>query len=219
MKKIILMCTAAILLLTTIVGGSIASFTAISTGSDTITSISTKNLTIKLNSEVSSESSMIQVTSKQGIENKAVPGESITLSTPYTVTVEAGSYDAYIKVTINKSWADTDGETALDVNNIVLWYDVENGISPSDNWIISEVDQEQAVLYYTKPVEQGTTTDAFLEEINLPTDLSNDYAGMQIVLEVDVEAIQVISGVDAIKSAWGVDATINDDGVITAIID
>ena len=213
MKKIILMCVAGILLITTVVGGSIASFTANTDGSNASTVISTKNVSVKLNTD------SLPIDGEYNNQNFILPGEIIKLDFPYSVTVLDGSYDAYIKVTVNKSWFDNDKKVNLDADNIIFWYDDHSEIKPSENWIISKVDSQQTVLYYTLPVSAGNVTEPFLSEFKLSHTLSNEYAGKQVKIDVEVDAVQIIAGVDAIKSAWGVVATINQDKVITKIAD
>ena len=137
------MCVAGILLITTVVGGSIASFTANTDGSNASTVISTKNVSVKLNTD------SLPIDGEYNNQNFILPGEIIKLDFPYSVTVLDGSYDAYIKVTVNKSWFDNDKKVNLDADNIIFWYDDHSEIKPSENWIISKVDSQQTVLYYT----------------------------------------------------------------------
>ena len=42
-----------------------------------------------------------------------------------------------------------------------------------------------------------------------------EYDGAQFVLEATVDAVQTHNAKDAIKSAWGVDVNISDDGALS----
>ena len=42
-----------------------------------------------------------------------------------------------------------------------------------------------------------------------------EYDGAQFVLEATVDAVQTHNAKDAIKSAWGVDVNISDDGELS----
>ena len=45
--------------------------------------------------------------------------------------------------------------------------------------------------------------------------LPTEYDGAQFVLEATVDAVQTHNAKDAIKSAWGVDVNISDDGALS----
>ena len=44
-----------------------------------------------------------------------------------------------------------------------------------------------------------------------------DYDGARFTLEVQVDAVQTHNAADAIKSAWGVDATVAEDGTLSIV--
>ena len=44
--------------------------------------------------------------------------------------------------------------------------------------------------------------------------LNYDFDGVRFALEAEVDAVQTHNAQDAIKSAWGVDATVDEDGTL-----
>ena len=94
---------------------------------------------------------------------------------------------------------------------------------------------ERMVLYYTdalSPDEESNPlsdtlriNEAIAKQVTVETDESTgtttyvyEYDGYSFVLEAEVDAVQTHNAAEAIKSAWGVDATVSaDETTITGI--
>ena len=143
-----------------------------------------------------------------------------------------GDIDEYVRVVVTKYWEDADGNkiTALSPDLIELttvdgWIEVEDSSSP-----------ERSVYYKTTPLEvdgsfqltdtltvnndimssvsQTSTTDA-----NGYTTITTtyEYDGVKMVIEADVDGVQTNNAEAAIKSAWGVIPTLDENGTLTAV--
>ena len=90
---------------------------------------------------------------------------------------------------------------------------------------------ERTVFYYTKVLQAGTSSSALsdtlmidssvLERVKTNVTATNDgkvitldydFDGVRFVMEAEVDAVQTHNAQDAIKSAWGVDVTIDESG-------
>lgn len=139
---------------------------------------------------------------------------------------EAG-IDEYVRLTLYKYWTDgEDKQIDLDPDLIKLVF------SDSENWIVADgATKERTVLYYKVPLKAGEMSDAAIEKIASSSDISKmvtqetivdeatktttikttfNYDGLKLNLEASVDAVQTHHAADAIKSAWGVDVTINE---------
>ena len=157
---------------------------------------------------------------------KVVPG----VSYPETLQVaNTGAIDSYVRVILTKYWADENG------NKVRYWNNVENENmkldpayivleSPEDaNWSKSNESTAEREIYYYKPIlPVDGQTDPVISHVKLSGDISKEliqkvegntvqyvykYDGYQFVIEAEVQSVQTHNAVDAIKSAWGVNAT------------
>lgn len=161
-------------------------------------------------------------------------GASLKLGQKYddTITVRnSGSIDTFVRVIVKKSWTDGEGkkDTDLDPALIHLDYLTDNG------WIVDgeASTQERTVLYYSQLLAAGESTAPFLgkgalqidpsvgskveqetEETAEGTVVRTTYAydGYRFQVEVEADAVQTHNAADAIKSAWGVDVAVSEDG-------
>lgn len=143
----------------------------------------------------------------------------------------SGNIDAYVRVRIFKNWTKTDGskETTLAPSLIVLNL-TNNG------WLIDQKasTEERTVLYWPRILKAGKATAAFSDTIRIDDAVASKvskttktkgglttitttflYDGVQFNLEAEVDAVQTHNGVDAVKSAWGVDVEIAPDGTLS----
>jgi hypothetical protein len=94
---------------------------------------------------------------------------------------------------------------------------------------------ERNVFYYNSILKKGQTSTDFTDKISISGDIAAivgqtsqtddnglttitttyEYDGAQFVLEATVDAVQTHNAKDAIKSAWGVDVNISDDGALS----
>lgn len=145
----------------------------------------------------------------------------------------SGSIDSYVRVILNKSWTDSEGNTDpnLSPELIDLSLLTENG------WIIDEdaSTAERTILYYTNILPAGDTTPALSDTVRIDPAVADKvteevttdengyktitftyaYDGYTFELEAEVNAVQTHNAQDAIKSAWGVDVDVADDGTIS----
>lgn len=211
-KKVILLCVAALLVGTSVIGGTLAGFSTEAKQSG-VSEITTNNFSIEIK-EVQGQPAGSE--EAQLTENGAAPGGSMTFSRYIENTAE---YDLYARVTIYKRW-DKDG---LDGNYIKLYQgdkelSKDNAAAFDDtNWIIWYQDAEQVVLYYRKPLTKGETTEEALTSLTIDKAINNDYADAQVTLEFEVDAVQKIAAEAAMASEWGVYPTFDEAGNIVSI--
>lgn len=205
-KKLALMGIAGVLVLTAIVGGSLAAINAQSDTGESV--ISTKALGIGIYEE-GTEAAKTVVTAE-----KIMPGDTVDRPMCVENDVEGG-YDLYVRVTINKSWGDYDGSTfekdfEADTSAIGIYRE-------SSDWIMAYEDEEQLVLYYTRPLAAGESSSNFMDALVISEELGNRYANKAAQLEVEADAVQKFAGEDAVASAWGVTVTLDAEGNITSV--
>lgn len=161
-------------------------------------------------------------------------GETLALGKKYddSITIKnSGSIDTFVRAVVTKSWQDSEGnkDTSLDPDFIRLNFLTENG------WQIDESAStpERTILYYTSLLAPGESTAELLGEDALSIDsavgtkvnqteaktkegtvITTEYAydGYSFQVEVEADAVQTHSAAEAIKSAWGVDVAVSEDG-------
>ena len=160
-----------------------------------------------------------------GEDEKLIPGKTYKEEIQ---VANSGAIDTYVRVLIKKYWVDETGKkesVKLDPAYIVLVP------SASEKWVKSDAStDEREIFYYTDVLVASETddkalTDAVITGIKIDEAVSKEiiqyidenkvtyeykYDGCSFVVEAEVQAIQTHNGVDAIKSAWGVDAVITD---------
>lgn len=141
-----------------------------------------------------------------------------------------GTINEYVRIIITKSWQDTEGKRATNLSADFI----ELNFLENTNWVIAEGQstQERVVAYYKKILETGESTDNIINGIRLNEEIKNEYNitnndgnieitkiydGYSFEVSVEIDAVQTHNAVDAIKSAWGVDVTINDNGEIIEV--
>lgn len=165
------------------------------------------------------------------LKDEAVrPGKSY----PEELTVQnSGSIDSYVRVILTKSWKDSEGnkDTTLSPDLIDLNLQTGNG------WIVDESAStpERTILYYTQQVAAGETTPALSDTVRIDPAVANKveesvttdengyrtitftyaYNGYTFELEAEVNAVQTHNAEDAIRSAWGTDVTVAEDGTLS----
>lgn len=202
-KRLALLGTIGTLAAIAVAGGSMAALSASTEGTAGrgITEISTKAISI---------SGVGSVKDGETITASALPGEQVTCSYRVKNDVDAAkdAYDIYARVRIYKSW---ENET-LDSENINLTYskqgepvNYENeGYITESGWLVTQQDEEELELYYTKPLKKGEESTNFLEGVTFPESLSNQYTNQKVNLEFEVTAVQVDAGDAAMQAEWGV---------------
>ncbi len=151
-----------------------------------------------------------------------------------------GTIEEYVRVTVRKYWLDEDGKknTSLDPALILLNLNTED-------WIVDEdyTEEERVILYYPNPLPVYSASDPdasktpwFLDEIRIGGQIKNyyerevkqegeytvvklsyTYDGKKICLDVQADGIQTHSAVEAFKSAWGIDVSIDENGKMSLV--
>ena len=197
-----------------VIGGTYAAFVA---SSDPIEkTVSAASLGIDIDQQIGAVSpGEVQETEDGVIFSGGVPGMEI----PDVVTVKnTENQDAYIRVTIYKSWM-TGGEKAseedgLDVDEIDI-------VCPNDDWIFVQPNDDQEVLYfyYKEPVKAGESSTPVMESFTILADSlaanSNNYAGKGVKIEFEADGIQTIAARDAMLAEWGVNAAFSGDTLVS----
>lgn len=210
-RKLILMCVAGALVMTAIIGGTLAGFNT-STGSKGVTNITVKALGIELMG-----TGMDANTQELSI-GKGVPGGEVDLVHSVTNNVDGG-YTLYTRVTIDKKWEDE----SLEPSRIRLYAGTgENKTellagTVVNGWIVWYADDEQVIMYYTKPLAQGESTANLIDAVSFDEAMDNTYTDQSASISFSADAVQQIAAEDSIPSEWGVYPVIAADGTITSI--
>ena len=210
-RKLILMCVAGVLVMTAIIGGTLAGFNT-STESKGVTNITVKELGITMvgtGTEANQQADSI---------GRGTPGGEVELVHSVTNNVEGG-YTLYTRVTIDKKWTDE----SLDPAKIRLY--AGSGDNKTEllagtivnDWIVWYADDEQVIMYYTKPLAQGESSSNLIDAVSFDAQMDNSYAGKSAEISFSADAVQQIAAEDSIPSEWGVYPIIDDNGMITSI--
>lgn len=158
---------------------------------------------------------------------------SLILDKQYTEELavkNSGTIDQYVRVTVNHYWADEEtGMKRGDLDPSKIKINFTN-----DGWVedTSAATTERNVFYYTSILQSGAASSNFADSISIDGSIAKivdktetkddsglttitttyEYDGAQFVLEATVDAVQTHNAQAAIKSAWGVDVTISDNG-------
>ncbi len=138
----------------------------------------------------------------------------------------SGKIDQYVRVRVFRSWVDEAGEkiTTLSPELIDIHF-------LTDTWLLDESAStaERTVLYYPYILAPGQETPLFADTLCLNSAIASSvreetqiredgttviraiyaYGGMRLRLEAEVDALQTHNAEDAIRSAWGVDASVS----------
>ena len=172
---------------------------------------------------------------------KQVEEEGFKPGNPYPEALSvtnAGEIDSYVRVIVYKSWKDDAGNSNTVLSPELIRLDGAEGMN---GWVKDEKAsgsgadgdyRERLVLYYTKPIASEEETPLFNTTLTIDPDVmkvfsqtkdgnkittSYAYDGYSFNLEVEVDAVQTHNAVDAVKSAWGVDVNIAQDGTLSLV--
>lgn len=195
-KKYVLLVGAAVMILGIATSETYAVFQA--DGNNVQTHISTNSLDIAINEKST------QVTFDDLVPNQKIDKEMSVSNVENT--------SLYTRVTIQKYWLNANGEKDFeeDASNIKLQYNKEE-------WLEEYVDEEngeEVVLYYKKPLAPQEVSETFLQSIQVPENLNNQDMGKTFALDIKVDAVQSIDGVNAMLSQWGVLATLENGEIV-----
>ncbi len=179
---------------------------------------------------------------KLGLENvksQITPDTPLKVEYDYDEDVQiqntsTGDYDEYVRVVVKKSWVSLDEkgkvkekDTRLDPSFIKL--------NTTGEWLVDDTNpkDETMIFYCKKPVAKDEAVQ-FLDSISFSRDILNDvttvdteekgvvrnvygYNDKTFEIEIRVDAVQAHNAEEAILGAWGVHATVDGNGNITAI--
>lgn len=241
-KPVILLSAAALLLLGSTVGSTRAALTYYSENYSA--QINTSNIGVSLveNGETVSYRDFTEEgawsegtgTLLGGLLDEA-NGEKLVLGKNYSEELSvrnSGSIDSYVRVILYKSWADAQGNKATTLSPDLIRMNLGGS-----GWVedTNASTKERTILYYTGILPAGETTPAFTDTVSIDPALGKkvtqnetidgngnktittvyDYNGYNFHVEAEVNAVQTHNAQEAIKSAWGVDVNVADDGSIS----
>lgn len=237
-KPVFLFAAAGLLLLGSTVGSTRAALTYYSENYAVQAEVSKIGVSLLENGEVISKRDYDKDnkwTEEHGelLKNLVKEDEKFALGKSYdeALTVQnSGSIDTFVRVILTKSWTDKDGNknTQLSPDLIDLNLLTDNG------WVIDEsaTTKERTVLYYTKLLGVGESAPAFTDTLMVDPSIGTKvkeqvvsekdgqktiqtiyaYDGYHFTIDAEVDAVQTHNAKDAIKSAWGVDVAVSEDG-------
>ena len=107
-----------------------------------------------------------------------------------------------------------------------------------NGWLVDEAasTEERTVLYWPQILPVGKTTPEFLDSLKISEKIASKvkketttegayttvtttflYDDVSFLVEAEVDAVQTHNAKDAIKSAWGIDVNIADDGTLSLV--
>ena len=210
----------AAMLLTTIIGGSLAFFQA--DGKPVQNQLSTKKLDIDLQED----GTRMKEAEGEIVEEHLMPGASVEKHVR-VINGDSGDTSFYTRVRITRCWGEGSGgqfskDYTLDPSLILL--DL-NTTEQGGSWLLADggsVEEQQGretiTLYYTKAVsgDSGSATDEGLRGFSVAPELTNAYADKAVQIFVEADGVQTLHAEDAALSEWGVQLQI-ENGTITAV--
>ncbi|MCI8787026.1 MAG: hypothetical protein HFI84_10315 [Eubacterium sp.] len=149
------------------------------------------------------------------------PEEKLALNKKYDekLTVKnSGSIDEYVRVRIYRYWM-KDGQKVTTLSPDLIDLNLIN----SGRWIKNPIETAECVeLFYKGILKTGKETEPFADTVRIDGSLAQEatietkgdtvttvykYDGVEFHIDVEVDAVQTHNAKDAIKSAWGVDAS------------
>lgn len=239
LRPALLLSTAAVLLLLSTVGSTRAALTYYSENYAVEVTVSSIGVSLLENGEIVSYRNYDEDKWNEGggefLTHMLSEGEQLTPGKKYDealAVANSGAIDSYVRVILHKSWVDSEGnvDTTLSPDLIDLhltgngWIEDETASTP-----------ERTVLYYTGIVPSGQSTQAFSDTLRVDPTITakvtetktTDERGFQTItttytyddyrfqLDAEVDAVQTHNAQDAIKSAWGVDVNVAEDGSLS----
>lgn len=247
-RPVLLFALSGALLLLSTVGSTRAALTYYSENYEVKISVPSIGVSLVENGDVVSHRNYVDDTWQEEtgelLTGMLEEGEKLTLGKTYReeLSVEnSGTIDSYVRVILYRYWT-KDGEAAdteLSPKLIGLHLIGENWVEDPD-----ASTPERTILYYTKILPSGQRTPAFCDTLRIDPSIGTKvtetrkpaldengkvvgttvttafaYDGYRFNLKAEVDAVQTHSAAEAIKSAWGVDVSIAEDGTLSLIRD
>ena len=153
----------------------------------------------------------------------------------------SGTIEEYVRIKLYKYWLDEDGNKMTELSPSLIdlhltgdhWI-IDEKATTAKLDEADERDGERIVAYYDRVLAPGEDTALFADTIaidgsiadkvteNIVTDAKGwttvttvyAYDGAAFILEAEVDAVQTHNAADAIRSAWGVEVSVADDGTL-----
>ncbi len=156
------------------------------------------------------------------LKNMLKKDEKLALNKKYDEKLSvknSGTIDEYTRVRIYKYWVNPDGSkvTALSPDLIDLH------LVNQENWVKNPKSTKECTeLFYKGILKAGAQSKPFADTIRIDKKVASEvktekngnvitttykYDGVQFKVDVEVDAVQTHNAQDAIRSAWGVDAS------------
>ena len=143
----------------------------------------------------------------------------------------SGNIDEYVRVRLYRYWTKEDGSREQELAPALIDLNLTDS-----GWIVDEAasTEERTVLYWPQVLPVGAATPAFTDTLTIDSSITSkvttetktengvttttttfNYDGAQFNIEAEVDAVQTHNAADAIKSAWGVDVNVGEDGSLS----
>lgn len=240
-KPILLLAASAVLLAGSTIGSTRAALTYYSENYSAEVTVSSIGVSLTENGQVvarrdyNHKNDQWNETRKPLFEStftgeKMIPGKNYQEVLGVT---NSGSIDTYVRVILYKSWMDPQGnkDTTLSPKLIDL------NILEGNGWVIdpNASTDERTIVYYTGILSPGASTPDLTDTLKINNSVggkvsetvttdengnkiittSYEYDGYKFNLEAEVDAVQTHNAEDAIKSAWGVEMSVADNGTLS----
>lgn len=220
-KKIVLISIAALMVVATMIGGTMAAFQA---STSTQNDISTSELGIDLIQETPKNTNNTRVPEKMdngedeksGFQYAGMPGDIVD---ERVYAKNSKDKTLYLRVTVNKSWVDQYGEKNFDADANEIKIITNN----TEDWFIQEGDEYGEVIYYyyKKPLKAGEETTNLMDQFSILAEskqkAGNTYTHLASMITFEAEAIQETAAKQAMLAEWGIKPTFESDGILTMI--
>lgn len=163
------------------------------------------------------------------LRNMLQEGEKLALNKEYPerlAVLNSGSIDEYVRVRVYRYWMKEENGTKKKVTTLAPSL-IDLNFVNEDCWVVRPSDAEEGgrecvELYYKGILPAGSMTELFADTIRIDGSLSSEakvetkgntitttykYDGVEFHVDVEVDAVQTHNAQDAIKSAWGIDAS------------
>lgn len=169
---------------------------------------------------------------------KLVPGRNYDKG----IKVQSKAADAYVRIVVQKYWKDADGNKTNEIEPTEIMLlnggkDItEDTWTSGSGWLRSadESTPETDVYYYSSMLKSGATSDPLFTQVRVNEDVLSDfytdppkdegdghttityhytYDDYSLCISAEAQAVQTHSAVKAMKSLWGVDASMSGDSI------
>lgn len=156
------------------------------------------------------------------LKNMLKEDEKLALNKKYDEELSvknSGTIDEYTRVRIYKYWVNPDGSKVTSLSPDLIDLNLVN----EGNWVKNPKSTKECTeLFYKGILKAGAQSKPFADTIRIDKKVASEvqtekngnvitttykYDGVQFKVDVEVDAVQTHNAQDAIRSAWGVDAS------------